>query len=100
MMALLHLVLGAIAGGLTCTLHLWLLWRGLARLNPHASPAAARWVMRSLPLRLLVWAPACLLAAQLGLWGCIGLVVGSATLRWWMTMRALRNMPVTMARLR
>jgi len=100
MTILLDLALGAAAGALTCALHLWLLWRGLMRLGPVTATVAAGRMMRGLPLRLLLWAPGCLLAARLGLFGCIGLVVGSAILRWWMAVRTLRHGPAAMMQLR
>lgn len=99
MTALYDLALGTVAGAATCALHLWVLWRGLARLAPGAAPQAGRRLVRGLPWRLLLWAPACLLAARLGLFGCLGLLAGAAAVRWWTVIRALRSGPAARAQI-
>jgi hypothetical protein len=92
------LALGAVMGALTAAAHLWLLWRTLARLAPISPAAAGARLARGLPLRLLIWAPGCLLAAQLGLFGCLGLIAGSLAMRWCVAARTLRRSPTAVAR--
>ncbi len=63
-------------------LHLYLLRRAVERTLGGENPGARQAIMRGLPVRMLLWAPAAIIAGRAGLPGCIGLLVGMAVSRW------------------
>ncbi len=63
-------------------LHLWLLWAALNRVTEADAERAGRYIVRSLPLRLLLMTPILILAARAGLAACASLISGLLSMRW------------------
>ena len=62
--------------------HLHLLRRALERGFRSAGELARRQIVRGMPMRVLLWAPAVILVGYAGLAACVGLVLGSVASRW------------------
>lgn len=62
--------------------HLYLLQRALCAALDSASESAGGRIARGLPLRVLLWAPAAIVAAYAGLPACVGLLLGMGASRW------------------
>ena len=73
--------LGLAMGALWAWGHMTHLRRLLDRVSSLESAQAARRISRTMPLRILAWVPALLVAALLGIWCCLGLVLGIALTR-------------------
>ncbi len=63
-------------------IHLAMIGFALNRAASKPAEQAGRMIVQGLPLRLLVLTPILILAAQNGLWACLGLVIGSVGGRW------------------
>lgn len=78
-------------GAALAALHLWLLWRALAKAELLGPARAGTRLATTMPLRMLLAAPILACAARAGLWACLGLVAGSLICRWitvwWMRVR-------------
>jgi hypothetical protein len=69
-------------GVLLSGIHMAMIGFALSRAAAKPAEQAGRMVVQGLPLRLLVLTPILVLAAQSGLWACLGLVTGSVAGRW------------------
>ena len=63
-------------------MHLAMIGFALSRAATKPAEQAGRMIVQGLPLRLLILTPILILAAQSGLWACLGLVIGSVAGRW------------------
>ena len=63
-------------------IHLAMIGFALSRAATKPAEQAGRMIVQGLPLRLLILTPILILAAQSGLWACLGLVIGSVAGRW------------------
>ena len=77
MRAVLHISLWVSIGILFGSIHLFLLYRTVEQVRDADVVRARRRILRGLPLRLGLWAPALGLAARSGALACLGLVAGS-----------------------
>jgi hypothetical protein len=71
-----------IVGVLLSGVHMAMIGSALSRAATKPAEEAGRIIVRGLPLRLLILTPILILAAQNGLWACLGLVIGSVAGRW------------------
>jgi hypothetical protein len=71
--------------------HLYLLRRALERSAASERARARQQIVRGLPIRVLLWAPAAIIAGYAGLPACVGLLVGMVAGRWlhWRNMMQL-----------
>jgi hypothetical protein len=71
-----------VGGVLLSGIHMAMIGFALSRAATKPAEEAGRIIARGLPLRLLILTPILILAAQSGLWACLGLVIGSVAGRW------------------
>jgi hypothetical protein len=62
--------------------HLYLLRRALSAALDSGPTSARKQIVRGLPIRVALWAPAAMLAAYAGLPACVGLLLGMGASRW------------------
>ncbi|MHB1319586.1 MAG: hypothetical protein ACYCYF_13305, partial [Anaerolineae bacterium] len=66
------LLTGVMLGAVAISLHMMLLHRAVVRVTAAQDTAARGYIVRSAPIRILLWIPFLFAAAQMGLTACLG----------------------------